>query len=276
MCFKKITALLICASLMLPTASFAVGANNTIDADDSTDRTVVEQNIREKIKTDEQFNSFVEAEGTKLGEEFIQRKIEREMRRNLKNKLLNLKLDNNNKSSYGDFYASVSMPCIEQSKSYYCGPATVLQTMYALDLEDDIDGRDDDDKQDTLADDMDTNKWGTIVWKLTKYGLNDNVKHRPYEYNDIGNESEKQFRKFVYNSLDDDYPCIIHSKTKYLDYYGGRNIGHYISVCAIDYKDYEMKLVDTNQDEEYQGKHWVDIGAVYKTLHKYDRFLINA
>jgi len=61
-----------------------------------------------------------------------------------------------------------------------------------------------------------------------------------------------------------------------LDYYRDKNTGHYISVCAIDYKDYEMKLVDSNPNKKYRGKHWVDIEEAYHSVHDKHRFLINA
>ena len=149
---------------------------------------------------------------------------------------------------YGNLTDILPVPCIRQVKSYYCGPASALQILTALNI--DVKGDTSAEEQKTLAKLMGTTSSGTLVCKVAS-GLNTYIDSNKYKYSAVkGNINYEEFIDKIKNSLSKNRPVILHAKTKYLSYYDSKDRGHYIVVSKVrtvyeeGKAEYYLTLVD--------------------------------
>ncbi|GAV25597.1 hypothetical protein ciss_15300 [Carboxydothermus islandicus] len=234
-----------------------------------TKKNVLRKEITEMYKNDEQFNMMVSEYGQKAGNELIER-------------LVNSRIEseelsyNRSISAYGQYYSIYycSVPLKQQINSYYCGPATALQTLYGLGLQGSVSGTTDAQKQTTLATAMGTNSQdGTYVYKLTQV-LNSYISTKKYSYVLGSSSSYTTFENDIIHSLFNDRPVILHARTEYLSYYGGHKSGHYISLDAWDARYDSAELKDCNYDNKYFGTHSVPGNEVKAAVSDVNRYYI--
>jgi len=163
---------------------------------------------------------------------------------------------------------------VEQCENNYCAYATMMQTFYGIGIEDDVDGFDDDAKQETLASDMGTLGSSPLVYQVTNE-LNDYVSSNQYEYILGSSKTQMQFASECYDSLINDRPVLLHALTGPLSYYNGINLGHYLSLDKINMYYAEVRIVDCNYNPTYQGVHTdVALSEAYDTIDSNNRYFI--
>lgn len=179
------------------------------------------------------------------------------------------------------------VPLIMQKETYYCGATSALQAIYGFGKEDMVAGSTKDDKQDTLATNMEMTTAGALVYKIANE-LNRYIDDNNYSYiNGTNIGSLDNFKSLVSNSLFNDRPVILHALTDSLDYYEGNRYRHYIVVDTYYATEMAsgpegfMRLRDCNYISDYYGTHQVDAAQVYGSINRLDennnpRYLIYA
>ncbi|SHH42982.1 cysteine peptidase family C39 domain-containing protein [Tepidibacter thalassicus] len=259
------------ASIILVFPMNSICANETInDADTDTSinlnldkKEELKKKLTEQYQNDEEF----QREKDELGEEIGQKMIDYMAERTLKRSPIRIKRGGNGSVFF------VDMPYVKQINGYYCGPASVLQILYGMNKEDRVSGSSNKKKQETLGSNMGTRKnIGTYVSsmknEINKYSDNN------YVYKSGSNMTIDEFEDNLTYSLMYDAAPILHSKTKYLSYYNGKNLGHYISVDFINRSDDTVGLMDCNYNSKYSGQREVSLREAYNAISKESRYLI--
>ena len=86
---------------------------------------------------------------------------------------------------------------------------------------------------------------------LNKY----NTGNQTYIYKQGSSMTLTGFEEAIANSLTYCKPVVLHARTEYLSYYGGKKSGHYISVDYINRTTDKVRLVDCNYNASYYGVH---------------------
>lgn len=180
---------------------------------------------------------------------------------------------------YGGVYGA-DVPLIKQSTSYYCGPASALQTLYALGFQGNVSGSTDSSKQATIASKASTNSSGTIVANLTN-AINYYTGSSPkYTYMKCTNIGKDTLGLRILQSLRADNPVIMHCVTDSLGYYSGHKTGLYIAIKAYNPTTQKLILSDCNNNSSYHGEFTVSLDEVYNSLQVKsgysDRYIIYA
>lgn len=184
--------------------------------------------------------------------------------------------------SPGDAKAYCDVPLKQQTKSYNCGFATMLQTLYGMGKQSTVSGNSDSAKMDQLEAEMmemkiqsgQSGEKTAIVWMVASM-LNSKT-GSSYKYV-VGNSiTQYEFYSLVRQSLTGNHPVILHARTKYLDYYDGNNYSHYLSLDQMDAgSDNFCRIADCNYKNEYYGYHNVTIQDAYETVsEEKGRYLI--
>lgn len=183
-----------------------------------------------------------------------------------------------------DAYCTV--PVKKQTKSNNCSAATILQTLCGLGIQNKVVGSTDSAKIDTIFNNYTTNKkapgartpnspYTTLtVGEVTNY-LNRFVSSYKYKFVlGEGLTSEKALGDLIWTSLLHNRPVLLHAKTGYLEYYGGHNSGHYLSVDWYCKTTGEVRIKDCNY-QSYGGSHIEPLAKVYNSIHEEDnRYVI--
>lgn len=165
---------------------------------------------------------------------------------------------------------------IKQTKTYNCGSTTTLQTLYGLNSASAVTGSTDTAKIGTLDKEYNVDSQGSmmvyqVVNALNKY----NKGNQKYIYAAASNMTIDQFENNIANSLTGCKPVILHAKTNYLSYYGGKSSGHYISLDYVNRTTDKVRLVDCNYNSSYYGVHQVPLSEAYNSIHaESGRYLI--
>ncbi len=244
--------------------------------------------VTNSFKNSKEFESMVKEYGQDAGVELINEIVQGKVE---------IYLNNLNKANVNSYQYSVSLPVplIKQRNGHYCGPATVLQTLYGLQKAKELSapmpsGTTDVDKQVTLGKNMGTDTSGTIVYRM-RNELNKYVDSSKYVYARGEYMSSSNFVTAVNNSLKKKRPVILHAKTEYLPYYKGRESRHYISldtytldadVEPTSTKDFgtnsirsrTVRLVDPNWRSAYRGFFTVPIEAAHNCVKPSRRYVI--
>lgn len=166
---------------------------------------------------------------------------------------------------------------IMQTKNYNCGSTTTLQTLYGLNSASKVNGTTDKEKIATLDAEYNVDSQGSMyVYQVTNALNKYNSGNQTYVYKKGTNMTLAGFEENVANSLTYCKPVILHARTKYLSYYGGKVSGHYISVDYINRTTDKVRLVDCNNNSSYYGIHnSVPLSEAYATISaESDRYLI--
>lgn len=232
---------------------------NGITVEAAEDLTLEQKAIYQEYKEDVEFKKMVEKYGDKYIKEYI-------------DDVISARIVEKRRGGGGNIcYQYVSN--IKQINGHTCGPTTVLQTLYGLGCASKVSGSNDNEKINTLAAECGTNEEGTFVGEiqraLSKYS------DRKYVYN-LGSEmTMNSFEDKIAASLTNCKPVVLHARTKYFDYYGGKNSGHYISLDYVDRTKDTVRVVDCNNNDKYFGIHYVTLEEAYNSIHvENDRYLI--
>lgn len=184
--------------------------------------------------------------------------------------------------SPSDAKAYCDVPLKQQTKSYNCGFATMLQTLYGMGKQSTVSGNSDSAKMDQLEAEMmemkiqsgQSGEKTAIVWMVASM-LNSKT-GSSYKYV-VGNSiTQYEFYSLVRQSLTGNHPVILHARTKPLTYYQGHDARHYLSLDQMQAgENNKCRIADCNDDNKYFGYHDVSIEEAYKCISEYGgRYLI--
>lgn len=176
----------------------------------------------------------------------------------------------------GGNYCYAKVKNIRQTKNYNCGPTTVLQTLYGLNSEDAVLGNSDAKKIATIENEYGVGQSGMMVYQIVDALNKYNLGYGSYSYVIGSHISRGAFVDKVANALTHGRPVVLHALTGSLDYYGGKNLRHYLSIEAIDRIAGTIDIVDCNYKNEFFGRHRVKIDDAYECINSTteDRYLI--
>lgn len=143
-------------------------------------------------------------------------------------------------------YKMLNVPCYQQEKSYWCGPANIKQVLQFLNGSSL--------SQSTYASDMGTASGvGTYVYKMVNE-LNAKQSKSTYCYDKIeGSEwSVDVLKSDIMNLTNVNLPSILHANTKYLAMYNGKSLGHYVTVSGYSLPN-TIFYVDTYYNDYGNG-----------------------
>lgn len=165
---------------------------------------------------------------------------------------------------------------IQQTKKYNCGTTTALQTLYALGKASNVEGTTNAEKISVLDSEYNVDGQGHLIVYQLRDLLNKYSKSgQKYIYEVGSGMSCAAFENKVATSLTNCKPIVLHARTGYLDYYGGKNSGHYLSLDYINRTTDMVRIVDCNYNPQYYGVHMVTLQEAYNTIAKEDnRYLI--
>lgn len=169
--------------------------------------------------------------------------------------------------------ASASVKHVIQAKTWWCGYATTLQTLYGLNLESKVSGAGDDAKQTTIANEMGHPSSSAVVYEIRDY-LNKNLTYSKYAYYEGSGMTLSSFTNKTAYSLMIGRPVILHAKTASLSYYNGKNLAHYLSLDYLNQYNSTVRIVDCNYDSTYTGSHYVPISEAFGTVNISGRYVI--
>lgn len=226
-------------------------------------RREIEKEVTKEYNKSIQFQLVVKEMGIEHGEKIINRIVEKKLKKALGTE----EKGGTTQLAYAD------VKNIQQLyDANYCGPANALQAIYGMDQEDSVSGATDAAKQNTLANDMETDASGSIVWKLTRE-LNEYSGNKQYDFEEGENITLSEFETDVFTSLYYDRAPILHAKTQYISYYNNVEHGHYITIDCISSPDDQVNLCDTYSHKF--GDHIVDLDEAWDSIHQEDeRYLI--
>lgn len=235
----------------------------------------IEKEVRNQYLNDPQFIMDIQENGQAHGEEMLQRIIESKYK-----KMLNISSDIGLHGGNGTLFYVPDLKNIQQIETWSCGAASTLQALYGFGVEGDVTGSTDEEKEYTIIDDAEANGAGLIVYKVR------NVLNK---YTDAGYIYEKgkdmDLEEFGYNlaySMMWDLAPLLHAMTGELEYYGGKDLGHYLTVSFISWsrnktiEDAIVTLNDPHYDDNYFGNHDVPLSEAFNTvnLSNKDRYVI--
>lgn len=185
--------------------------------------------------------------------------------------------------------AYCTVPVKKQTKSNNCSAATILQTLCGLGIQNKVVGSTDSAKIDTIFNNYTTNKKApgardpkstqtTLApYEITNY-LNRFVSSYKYKFiSDKSITSKEALGELIWKSLLHNRPVVLHAKTGALEYYGGHNSGHYLSVDWYCKTTGEVRIKDCNY-QSYGGSHIEPLENVFNSIHtdkkENDRYVI--
>lgn len=247
---------------ILSVALAACIMSNVMGVNASEYGVVEKEEIYKEYQNDEQFTMMIQEYGEEYAEAFIEDVI--------KNRRGNMMRGGGGNECYQ------YVTNIKQTKTYNCGTTTALQTLYGLGKVSNVKGATNADKISAL--DLEYNVDGQtclMVYQLrdllNKYGK---VGQR-YIYETGSNMTCATFEHKVATSLTNCKPVVLHARTGYLGYYGGKNTGHYLSLDYINRTTDMVRIVDCNYNPQYYGVHMVTLQEAYNTIaQEGERYLI--
>lgn len=194
-------------------------------------------------RDDVEFQRMKEAYGEDYVQDYIQNIAQREMTESM------------SRGGGGNLcYQSVKN--IMQKKDYNCGTTTVLQTLYGMYAQNNVSGATDAAKIATLDAEYTVDAQGFTYVHQVVSALNKYQSGTTYKWLAASNISSiSTFEDYIATSLTYGRPVILHAKTKYLSYYNGKNLGHYINLTEINRTTDLVQLVDCNYNTSYYGVH---------------------
>ncbi|MCI5620496.1 MAG: hypothetical protein MR355_02865 [Lachnospiraceae bacterium] len=91
----------------------------------------------------------------------------------------------------------------------------------------------------------------------------------------IANREQDTFENNIANSLTNSRPIVLHARTEYLTYYGGKSSGHYLSLDYVNRTSDLVRIVDCNYNGTYYGIHTnVSLSEAYAAISASGRYYI--
>lgn len=169
--------------------------------------------------------------------------------------------------------AACYVKLVPQIKTWWCGYATTLQTIYGLGLQGTVVGSTDAQKQTTIANEMGNPNDTAYVYKIVNY-LNSKLSSSKYYYTLGSGQTKQSFATLIGLSLMRNRPVVLHARTGSLPYYNGLDLYHYLSVDAINVTGDSVRIVDCHYNVPYQGVHYVNIDQALRTVSPAGRYII--
>jgi hypothetical protein len=165
---------------------------------------------------------------------------------------------------------------VQQTKTYNCGSTTVLQSLYGMGAAGNVPGSTDAAKISTIDTAYNVDSQGSLYVYQVADALNT---YKPsgyssYVYSTGASKTEAQFEQAIATSLTNCKPVVLHAKTGALGYYGGHNLGHYLSLDYVDRTTDMVRIVDCNYNNSYYGVHSVTLSEAYSTVSVSGRYFI--
>lgn len=166
---------------------------------------------------------------------------------------------------------------IMQTKTYNCGSTTVLQSLYGMGAQGNLSGSTDAAKIETLDTQYNVDSQGSLYVYQVVDALNT---YKPsgigsYVYQTGSSVSQDTFESNIATSLTYCRPIVLHAKTEYLTYYGGKSSGHYLSLDYINRTTDLVRIVDCNYNSAYYGIHTsVPLSEAYASISASGRYYI--
>lgn len=170
--------------------------------------------------------------------------------------------------------AYINFPRFKQKNGYYCGPSSALTAIYGMGKAGSVSGTTYNVKQDTLANNMGTQKGiGTYVYRMR----NELNKYSTEQYNYYYQPTKNNMFGIIFGSLLSDNAPILHADTQYFSYYNGYSTGHYVTVVFhnASFGDNEiggMAVMDNNRNDSYYGAKDISLNEAYNAIR--GRYLI--
>ncbi len=163
---------------------------------------------------------------------------------------------------------SLNVPLYQQTKTYYCGPAAVLQLLYKERKYSTIQGSTAAEKQDTLARELGTTTSGTRTDKIVDVINSYTNRVRSWEMmhvDDYDSNDVLLLKYYMDSNFSNGHPTIYMVHTSSLGYYNGRESYHFVTGSGIKYENglssdnsgITMLIVDPHYDSNLAGKHEV-------------------
>ena len=172
-------------------------------------------------------------------------------------------------------YYQVSTTNVQQSTSYYCGPASVLQALYTAGVAGSVSGSTNTQKQQTLAGngylytDRDNATWIEYIPAVMNTFTGRTRSWATYTItNDTTGKDRLSYR--VRSNLMYGNAVIYLLDTQYLGYYSSHSCYHYVTGTRIyspagtfyDYASMTLRLADPHYSASYYGNHTVAFNQV--------------
>ncbi|MBQ7942973.1 MAG: hypothetical protein IJ326_02800 [Lachnospiraceae bacterium] len=220
------------------------------------------EEIYKEYQNDEQFCMMLQEYGEEYAEEFIEDVLNSRYRKMMRG------------GGGNECYQYVTN--IKQTKTYNCGTTTALQTLYGLGSAGNVPGEDNSAKISTLDAKYNVDGQGHLIVYQLRNALNEyNKGSQRYIYEVGKNMTINTFEDNIARSLTNCKPVVLHAKTKYLTYYGGKDLNHYLSVDYINRTTDKVRIVDCNYNPEYYGVHIVTLEEAYNTINaETNRYMI--
>lgn len=165
--------------------------------------------------------------------------------------------------SNGIYSSRYTVPAIEQSEEWYCGPASVLQALIGNGVLSNTTSNKSATKQDSVAESLNTTKKdGTNITRISAYMRQEFPAANGYEY------KAKAFTLYTYqNAIEmvktslqqNAVPIIRVDDTSVLDYYNGNQYTHYMCISKVDTINNTVTVVDPHYDSAYRGSHVISM-----------------
>lgn len=233
---------------------------NQVKASDEYDK------LLEEYEKDEQFQMMVKEYGEDYAKEFIGDVI-------AKRKEITPKKGRDGGGNICYKYVKN----IKQTKKYNCGSTTVLQTLYGMNRQGAVSGTSDSAKIGTLDAKYNVDGQGSMYVYQVRDALN--TFKSPgvgnYVYQLGSSVTQATFEQNIATALTNAHPIILHAKTEYFSYYGGKSSGHYLSLDYVNRTSDYVRIVDCNYNNAYYGVHTnVPLSQAYKAVSASGRYYI--
>ncbi len=171
------------------------------------------------------------------------------------------------------------VPTYQQTKTYYCGPAAVLQLLDTEGKYSAIQGSTVAEKQDTLARELGTTTSGTTTNKIVDVINSYTNRVRKWEMMHVDENDSNDILLLKYymdSNFSNEHPTIYMVYTESLEYYDGRQSVHFITGSGIKYetglssdnKNIIMFVVDPHYDSRFVGEHEVGFESMVEGMSK--------
>lgn len=179
----------------------------------------------------------------------------------------------------GDFsctfwYSLYEVPVINQIKSNYCGPASILEALIGYGELDNVASNKNITALNNEFNAMGSPAEGPAINVMMKR-LNNRIGLLNYGYNFYTSHSYSGSIDYLVQTFQSNIvPIVYFADTSALNYYNGKKFSHYITVESVNTIKREIVLVDPHFDATYRGKHTITFDEFYNAM-KLDNGIMN-
>lgn len=154
------------------------------------------------------------------------------------------------------FYKALNVTAFQQSNNYYCGPATVKQTLHFI--------NDTSEDQTTYANALGTTSSGTDMTRIVDV-LNAEQDEHTYIYSGFSTFGE--WIDYAKSALSDNVPAVLDINTQNIASWPYVTSGHFVNLSGLNYDDdiganLNVALITDPYGPGF-GNHWYGMTVVY-------------